>query len=66
VKLLSRTLLAVCLLILLWLVLFKFSVNLSAVLDYHTRSLHLIPFATVSRDSLRETIEGVSELREHR
>lgn len=55
-KLLSRTLLAVYLLILLWLVLFKFSVNLSAVLDYHTRSLNLIPFATVSRDNLRETI----------
>jgi glycopeptide antibiotics resistance protein len=56
VKLLSRTLLAVYLLILLWLVLFKFSVDFSAVLEYHTRSLNLIPFATVSRDNLRETI----------
>ena len=55
-KLLSRTLLALYLLILLWLVLFKFSVDLSSVLAYQTRSLNLIPFATVSRDNLRETI----------
>jgi glycopeptide antibiotics resistance protein len=56
VKLLSKTLLALYLLILLWLVLFKFSLDLSSVLDYQTRSLNLIPFADFSRNSLREMI----------
>ncbi|HEX9503339.1 MAG TPA: VanZ family protein [Patescibacteria group bacterium] len=55
-KLLSKTLLALYLLILLWLVLFKFSLDLSSVLDYQTRSLNLIPFADFSRNSLREMI----------
>ncbi|EFH84437.1 VanZ family protein [Ktedonobacter racemifer] len=55
-KSLSKTLLALYLLILLWLVLFKFSFNLSSVLDYQTRSLNLIPFAGASRDNLREMI----------
>jgi glycopeptide antibiotics resistance protein len=56
VKALSRTLLALYLLILLWLVLFKFSLDLSSVLDYQTRSLNLIPFADISRHNVRETI----------
>lgn len=56
VKTLSRILLALYLLILLWLVLFKFSIDFSYVLDYQTRSIHLIPFADVSRHNLRETI----------
>jgi hypothetical protein len=56
VKALSKTLLALYLLILLWLVLFKFSIDLSVIVDYQTRSVNLIPFADVSRHNLRETI----------
>ena len=45
-KAFSRTLFAVYLCILLWLVLFKFSYDPIAVLrDYQTRSLNLVPFA---------------------
>ena len=58
-KSLSKILLALYLLILLWLVLFKFSLNLSSVLDYQTRSLNLIPFADASRDNLRGWIYNV-------
>lgn len=48
---LSRILFAAYLLMLLWLVLFKFSYNLFAVIrDFQTRSLNLIPFA-YSRNS---------------
>lgn len=44
-KALSRTLFAAYLVILLWLVLFKFSYDPIAVIrDYQTRSLNLIPF----------------------
>lgn len=55
-KSLAKVLLALYLLILVWLVLFKFSLDLSPILDYQTRSLNLIPFAHVSRNNLRETI----------
>ena len=41
--------LAAYLAILIWLVLFKFSFNISSVLHYHHRSLNLIPFAAPSR-----------------
>ena len=45
-KALSRTLFAAYLVILLWLVLFKFSYDPFAVIrDFQTRSLNLIPFA---------------------
>jgi glycopeptide antibiotics resistance protein len=47
-KILSRGLLVLYLLILIWLVLFKFSFNISAVLDHQRRSLNLIPFAAPS------------------
>jgi glycopeptide antibiotics resistance protein len=47
-KILSRGLLALYLVILIWLVLFKFSFNISSVLDYQNRSLNLIPFAAPS------------------
>ena len=53
-KSLSKVLLALYLLILLWLVLFKLSLNLSLILDYQTRSINLIPFAGSS--NLREII----------
>ncbi|WP_146548255.1 glycopeptide resistance protein VanZ-A [Rummeliibacillus suwonensis] len=47
-KILSRGLLALYLVILIWLVLFKFSFNISSVLNYQHRSLNLIPFAAPS------------------
>lgn len=57
-KPLSKTILALYLLTLLWLVLFKFSYDLSSVLlDHQSRSLNLIPFAGASR-GLREMIDN--------
>jgi glycopeptide antibiotics resistance protein len=47
-KILSGGLLALYLVILIWLVLFKLKFNISSVLDYHHRSLNLIPFAAPS------------------
>jgi glycopeptide antibiotics resistance protein len=54
----KRILLALYLLILLWLVLFKFSFDLLAVLDHQARSLNLIPFAGLSQGA-RETIDNL-------
>lgn len=49
-KTLSRSLFAAYLLVLLWLVLFKFSYDPVAVLrDFQTRSLNLVPFAFARR-----------------
>jgi len=56
VKTVSKTLLAVYLLILLWLVLFKFSLDFAAILDHQARSLNLIPFATYSSGNLSEML----------
>jgi glycopeptide antibiotics resistance protein len=47
-KILSRGLLALYLVILIWAVLFKLKFNISSVFDYHHRSLNLIPFAAPS------------------
>lgn len=47
-KILSRALLALYLLILIWLVLFKLTFHISSVLNYQHRSLNLIPFAAPS------------------
>ena len=58
-KILSRGLLALYFLILIWLVLFKLDFNISSVLNYHHRSLNLIPFAGPSNGSFREMIENV-------
>ena len=44
----SRSLLALYLLVLIWLVLFKLKFNISTVLNYQHRSLNLIPFAAPS------------------
>jgi glycopeptide antibiotics resistance protein len=55
VKPLPKVLLALYLLILLWLVLFKFSIHVSSVLD-QTRSLNLIPFAGTSRVNLKQVV----------
>jgi|SRR5579862_550734 len=47
-KILSGGLLAIYIMILIWLVLFKFSLHISHVLAHHRRSLNLIPFAAPS------------------
>ena len=47
-KILSRGLLVLYLVILIWLVLFKLQFNILSVLNYHHRSLNLIPFAAPS------------------
>jgi glycopeptide antibiotics resistance protein len=47
-KILTRGLLALYLVTLAWLVLLKTSVNLSALLAHHQRSLNLVPFAAPS------------------
>lgn len=58
-KTLSKTLLTLYILILLWIVLFKFSYDLQSILlHYQTRTLNLIPFATASRGNVREMIDN--------
>jgi glycopeptide antibiotics resistance protein len=47
-KILPRGLLALYLMVLIWLVLFKLKFNISSVLNHHHRSLNLIPFAAPS------------------
>ncbi len=47
-KAFSRGLLALYLVTLIWLVLFKFTFHISRVLNYHHRSLNLVPFAAPS------------------
>ena len=52
-KVLSRTIFAAYLLILLWLVLFKFAYDPFAVIrNFHTRSLNLIPFSYAIRNEM--------------
>jgi len=61
-KVLSRGLLAFYLVLLIWLVLFKLEYhNLSDVLDYHHRSLNLIPFGgpSIVNGSFGQIIENV-------
>lgn len=59
-KILSRTVLAVYLLVLLWLVLFKFSAHpLTVLSNYHSRSLNLIPFAGTSFSNLYQIVENI-------
>jgi len=58
-KLFSNALLALYLLLLLWLILFKLSVDFSGVLGHPLRSLNLIPFADYSRANSREMIDNL-------
>jgi glycopeptide antibiotics resistance protein len=52
--------LALYLLTLLWLVLFKLSYDISSILiGYQTRSLNLIPFVTLGQTGLSETVSNV-------
>ena len=55
-KLLSRTVLIVYLLFLLWLVLFKFSLHIFETFDFHIRGLSVIPFAEVTQNSWRDVV----------
>lgn len=57
-KILSRGLLILYLVILIWLVLFKFKFNISSMLDYQHRSLNLVPFAAPS------IVDGKTNIRE--
>lgn len=60
-RILYRGLLALYLVMLIWLVLFKFSFDIFSVFDYHHRSLNLIPFAVPSmvNGSFRDMIDNV-------
>jgi glycopeptide antibiotics resistance protein len=59
-KTLSKTILALYLITLLWLVLFKFSYDLLPVLlDHQTRSLNLIPFVGALQGNSREMIDNL-------
>jgi glycopeptide antibiotics resistance protein len=59
VKTLSKAVLTLYFLTLLWLLLFKFSFDLLGVLlDHQARSFNLIPFAGYSQDNLREMIDN--------
>jgi glycopeptide antibiotics resistance protein len=56
VRLASAALLALCILLLVWIILFKFSLDFSGVFNQHTRSLNLVPFAEYSRSNWGEVI----------
>jgi glycopeptide antibiotics resistance protein len=58
VKSLTRILLAIYSIILIWLILFKFSVHIAAVLHYDKRSLNLVPFSN-SSGSASEIVDNV-------
>lgn len=47
------------LLVLLWLILFKFSYDIPAVLDHHARVINLNPFAVFFQGSLSEALENL-------
>jgi glycopeptide antibiotics resistance protein len=60
VRTLSRVLLALYLLTLLWLTLFKLSYDIPSILaNYQTRSLNLIPFVTYGQTGISETVSNV-------
>jgi glycopeptide antibiotics resistance protein len=58
VKTLSKVLFAVYTVVLVWLILFKFSVHITSVLHYDKRSINLVPFSNSSGSS-REMVENV-------
>ena len=59
-KILSRGLLALYLVTLIWLVLFKLQYNILSVFNYHQRSLNLTPFTATG--NFREMIDNVGLL----
>ena len=57
---LSRVLLALYLLTLLWLTLFKLSYDIPSILaNFQTRSLNLIPFVTYGQTGISETVSNI-------
>jgi glycopeptide antibiotics resistance protein len=58
VKLLARVLFAVYLVVLAWLILFKFSIHIASVLHYDKRSLNFVPFSRSSGGS-GESVDNV-------
>ncbi len=58
VKSLARVLFAAYLVVLAWLILFKFSIHISSVLHYDKRSLNFVPFSNASGSS-GESIDNV-------
>jgi len=59
VRSLSRVLLALYLLTLLWLTLFKLSYDIPSILaNFQTRSLNLIPFVTYGQTGISETVSN--------
>jgi glycopeptide antibiotics resistance protein len=58
VKSLARILFAVYLVVLAWLVLFKFSIHIASVLHYDKRSLNFVPFSRAS-GSPGESVDNV-------
>jgi len=54
----ARILFAVYLVILAWLILFKFSIHIASVLHYDKRSLNFVPFSNASGSS-GESVENV-------
>lgn len=58
-KTFSKVVLALYLLLLLWLVLFKFSYDVSSVLHIQIRNLNLIPFADPDQTSLENHLKEI-------
>jgi glycopeptide antibiotics resistance protein len=59
VKISARVLLALYVLTLLWLILFKLSYDIPSILaNYQTRSLNLVPFVTLGQTGLSETVSN--------
>lgn len=59
-KALSRVLLTLYLLTLLWLTLFKLSYDIPSILaNYQTRSVNLVPFVTFGQTGLSETVSNI-------
>lgn len=58
-KLTSRTVSVLYLLALLWLVLFKTSLDIATVFDYQTKTLNLIPFAGYLQGGAKDAISNV-------
>lgn len=59
-KILFRIVFGLYLLILLWLVLFKFSYDIGSVLaNYQSRSINIVPFAGYAQGGLREMLDNL-------
>ena len=61
-KIFSRGLLALYLLLLMWLILFKLQYNILEVFNYHHRNINLVPFAahSIVNDNYREMVDNIA------